>query len=548
MKKIFFTLIAIILFCCQFGQAQTPAAGRFPIGERLTYNISFASYPSAAFAETYVVSTGKYGDRDAVYVQGRVVTTDFVNAAFFSVDETRQLLVTPDTGLPLLSKVINDENGMPREKVTDHKGPAAAHDWLSALFQLRFSTAPSGVLSIQEDNGSIVQASYQLAGKAHVKTTAGEFDTVVLDVQITSFPKLQIYLSDDERRIPVVISYKHLKGVLRAELAGIQDLSPEPVAETTPKPQNTPPVVMPTPRPRATPIPYKNNQLLAEDLPFDLGETLTYRLTRPGTSTSIGTLVVQAAERKQFFGKDALLLSASVQQLTDGNSFFAAGDSIKSYVEPDTLLPQRTEINFHGALSLFNQVLQFDQATGKVTDGKGALYDIPVGTHDILSLAYALRSFNLKEVKPNKGPSGDIRVALFTSDGPVILTILSQAEETVDFQGKKLTAQVIFASIGQSTVKLWLSKDQDKLPLRINITSPTFAFNADLISVLQNPPPAGESSPSANVPGIPADMMKNMTVINPTMVNPTLSPSMLDTTTVNPTLVNPTPTPAIKRP
>jgi hypothetical protein len=202
-------------------------------------------------------------------------------------------------------------------------------------------------------------------------------------------------------------------------------------------------------------------------------------------------------------------------------------------------LPQRTEINFHGALSLFNQMLQFEQATGKVTDGKGALYDIPVGTHDILSLAYAIRSFNLKEVKPNKGPSGDIRVALFTSDGPVILTILSQAEETIDFQGKKIIAQVIFATIGQSTAKLWLSKDADKLPLRINVTSPTFAFNADLISVVQNPPPVSESSPSANVPGIPADLMKNVTVINPTMINPTLT----DLTTVNPA-----PTPAIKRP
>ncbi|HEV7645815.1 MAG TPA: DUF3108 domain-containing protein [Pyrinomonadaceae bacterium] len=539
MRKTFFTLIAIILFCCQFGQAQTPAAGRFPIGERLTYSITFATFPSAAFAETYVVSTGKYGERDAVYLQGRVKTTDFVNAAFFSIDETRQILVTPDTGLPLLSKVIKDENGMPREKVTDHKGPAGAHDWLSALFQLRFSATPSGVLNIQEDNGSIVQASYQLAGKAHIKTTAGEFDTVVIDVQNPSFPKMQVYLSDDERRIPVVVSYKHPKGIFRAELAGIQDLSPEPVAEATPRPQNTPPVVMPTPKPRATPLPYKNNQPLAEDLPFDLGETLTYRLSRPGAAGSFGTLVVQAAERKQFFGADSLLLSASVQQLTDSNSFFAAGDSIKSYVEPDTLLPQRTEINFHGALSLFNQMLQFDQATGKVTDGKGTPYDIPVGTHDILSLAYAIRSFNLKEVKPNKGPSGDIRVALFTSDGPVILTILSQPEEIIDFQGKKITAQVIFASIGQSTAKLWLSKDQDKLPLRINITSPTFAFNADLISVVQNPPPVSESSSSANVPGIPADLMKNMTVINPTMINPTLT----DLNTVNAA-----PAPAIKKP
>jgi hypothetical protein len=515
MRKILFTFLALIFFCCPLVQAQTSSTGRYQIGERLTYTISFANYPSAAFAELYVISGGKYGERDAVYLQSTLRTTDFVNAAFFSVDQTRQILVTPDSGLPMLSKIIFDENGMPREKVVDYKGTAAAHDWLSALYQIRFSTSPSGILNIQEDN-SIIQASYQIVGKAHDKTSAGDFDTLVYDIQNPTFPKLQIHLSDDDRRLPVVLTYKHVKGQIRAELAGIQNMSPEPTAENTPAPQNTPPVIAPTPKPRATPTPYKNNQPLADDLPFDLGETLTYKLSRPAGGNSIGTLVVEAKERRQFFGKDSLLLSASIQQLTDSSSFFAAGDTIKSYVEPDSFLPQRTEINFHGALSLFNQTLLFQQATGKVADAKGVIYEIPVGTHDILSLAYAIRSFNLKEVKPNKGPGSDIRVALFTVDGPVILTILSQPEETLDFQGKKITTQVIFANIGQSTAKIWLSKDQDRLPLRISITSATFAFNADLVSVVQNTPPIDETVAAPPVvPGFPSQMSPNPTLVNP---------------------------------
>ena len=560
MRKTFFTFTLLILFCCQPAQAQTSPSGRFKVGERLTYNVSFANFQNAAFAETYVISDGKYGERDAIYLQGKLRTTDFVKAAFFSIDETRQILVAPDSGLPLLSKIIYDEDGMPREKVNDYKGTAPSYDWLSALYQLRFSTAQSGVLSVQE-GADTIQLSYEVTGKARDKTAAGDFDTIVLDIQTTAFPKLQIHLSDDDRRFPVVLSYKHPKGVVRMELASIQDMSPEPVAENTPKPQNTPPVVAPTPKPRATPTPYINNQPLAQDLPFDLGETLTYKLSRPTAGNSFGTMVVQAKERKQFFGKDSVLLSATVQQLTDGNSFFTAGDSIQSYVEPESFLPRRTEINFHGALSLFNQTLLFQQSTGKVNDGKGAVYDIPVGTHDILSLAYAIRSFNVKDVKPNKPPGSDIRVALFTGDGPVILTILSQPEETIDFQGKKVVTQVIFATIGQSSAKLWLSKDQDRLPLRISIISPTFAFNADLISVVQNPPPVSESPDTSEfmTQGVPVQMPNNPTnptlsnPINPTMPNPTnpalSNPTLSVPTRADPTMVNnPQPPVVIKKP
>ncbi len=523
MRKIFFTFTIFIVLCCQFAFAQNPplpaaaiSAGRFSVGERLTYNVSFSNYPNAAFAETYVVSAGKYGARDAVYLQGKLVTTEMVNAVFFSVDETRQTLVSPDTGLPILSKKILGEGGIAREKLTDFKGNAAGFDWLSAIYQLRFSGASSGSLTIQEGD-DIFPITWKMIGKAHNKTAAGEFDTIVLEVQNPTFPGLQIYISTDEDRFPVVLTYRHPKGSIRAELAGIQDLSPEPVAETVTRPATTPtPIVVITPKPRVTPTPYQNNQPLAEDLPFDLGETLTFKLSRPGTNGSFGTMTIQAKERRQFFGKDSLLLNAAVQQITDSSSFFGAGDIVKSYVEPDSLLPQRTEINFRGALGQLNQTLQFDQATGKVTDSKGTPYDVPVGTHDILSLAYAIRSFNLKDAKPSKSPASDIRVALFTGDGPQVLTILSQPEETIDFQGKKVLAQVVFANIGQSTVKMWLSKDPDRLPLRLSVTGPVFSFNADLISVTQTPPLVDETSvtPMA-IPGIPANMSTNPTLVNP---------------------------------
>lgn len=508
MKKIFFTFTILIFICCQFIFAQNPPAaktgssGPFNIGERLTYNISFSNFNTAAYAETYVVSQGKYGTRDAVYLQGKFKTTDLVSAAFFSVDETRQTLVASDTGMPLLCKRIFNEGGFAREKLTDLKGAAAGFDWLSAIYHLRFAGNTDGSFAIQEGD-QVFQATYRMVGSAHNKTGAGEFDTVVLEVQNPTFPGLRVHISTDEQRLPVIITYKHPKGMIRAELAGIQELAPEPVVALTP--QTTPtPVTAATPKPRPTPTPYKNNQPLAEELPFDIGETLTYRLTRPGSANSFGTMAVQAKERRLFFSKDSLLLNVTVQEINEANSFFMAGDSVKSYVDPESLLPQRSEIVFKGALSTFNQVLNFDQTIGKVNDNRAAVVDIPVGTHDILSLAYAIRSFNLKDAKGGKAPGLDTRVALYTSDGPVILTILPQPEEFVDYQGKKIATQVVFTNVGQTQVKLWLSKDADRLPLRLSIASPTFSFIADLVSVTQITPAEDATGSPAGISGIPA--------------------------------------------
>lgn len=573
MRKILFNFTLVLFIFCQFSFAQkapkpdttivTPA-GTFTVGERLTYNISFANFTAGAYAETLVVSQGKYGDRDAVYLQGKVKSTDVLNAALFNVNETRQTLISTDTGMPLYSKTVFDESGNPREKITDYKGAAAGFDILSAIFHLRFSNLTTGSIAFQEGD-EVFQGTYKVIGKIRHKTPAGEFDTVTYAIKNSYLPDLQIHFTNDEQRLPVVITYKHSRGQFRAELASIQNVVPEPVAAETPRPTPTP-IVVSTPRPRPTPTPHINNQPLSADLPFQLGETLNYKISRPNTALPFGVMSVQAKERRQYNGKDSLLLVTSVGQITEPNSFFTTGDSIKSYVDPESLLPIRTEIVFRGTLSQFNQTLLFDQATGKVSDARATTTDVPVGTHDILSLAYAVRSFNLRDAKPNQGPGADTRVAIYTVDGPLILTILPQPEEIIDYLGQKIATQVIFTNIGQTTVKLWLSKEPGRLPLRLSVASPTFAFTADLTSVTQMPPivesitgPA-VSTPGTiqGIPGIPASAVRPNTpdpTLNavPSNVDPTRDPNikMLNTTNptlVNPTVANPTPTPGIKRP
>ena len=54
----------------------------YRVGERLTYNVSFSNFPSAAHVEVEVVSRGVYFGRDAVQLRAHVETTELSTLLF----------------------------------------------------------------------------------------------------------------------------------------------------------------------------------------------------------------------------------------------------------------------------------------------------------------------------------------------------------------------------------------------------------------------------------------------------------------------------------
>ena len=71
------------------------------------------------------------------------------------------------------------------------------------------------------------------------------------------------------------------------------------------------------------------------------------------------------------------------------------------------------ETKFDSAFVGLNQALTFDRQTGEVSFGGTQSIDSPIGTQTILSLMYAMRSFNLKPSKDPNNPVNDTRVASF---------------------------------------------------------------------------------------------------------------------------------------
>ena len=106
----------------------------FRLGERLTYNMSFGQFANAGYAEIYVVSRGKLGDKDAIELRSKLKTNDFVSAAFYLFDESRTTFASTETGLPLYIRKMSNAGILPQETITNFlTAPTVNFDFLTLI-------------------------------------------------------------------------------------------------------------------------------------------------------------------------------------------------------------------------------------------------------------------------------------------------------------------------------------------------------------------------------------------------------------------------------
>ncbi len=471
--------------------ASASADTQFRIGERITYTVGFEKFANVAYAELYTVSRGKLGAVEAVELRARVKTLNFISAAFYLVDESRTVFAAPDTGIPLYIAKIRNVGGLPNETIQNNLAtPTGNFDLVTMIYNIRHSEA-SGSFNISEGD-RIYTVTFQTTASERIKTDAGEFDTSLVNVQCEYFTEIglrdfRMNLSTDEAKIPVAVRFRTAKGEFFAKAASIQNLEPQTDPIPTPSLAATP---RPTPAPTITPTPtptptYAENLPLPADLSFDLGETLEYRLSTGGKV--VANFVLSAAERKQVQGLDSLILTATVTDAPMGP--FAKGDSIRAVVDPETLGPRQIEMKFSGGLAAASQTVVFDEKTNTIMFNGTSRIEGPVGTHGILSLLYAMRSFNLKPSKDTTNPINDTRVAVFWENRPYVFTLRPSTAETIKQQNQDISAQLISISTGNPqldslNLKVWLSNDQRRVPLRFTAGQ----YQADLISDKTIPP------------------------------------------------------------
>jgi hypothetical protein len=182
--------------------------------------------------------------------------------------------------------------------------------------------------------------------------------------------------------------------------------------------------------------------------------------------------------RARYFERDGLFLSVVAQTTGAAAQLFTARDQIDSYVDPKALLPYKTVLDLHEGRRRLTETLTLTQETGTAVSDKGKKIDIPVGTHDYLSFFYALRTFNLNPTKKSA-------ISILVENKPKTLFVDALKRETIQLGERAIPAIALSLTTDDPEpdrykLRMWISDDSRRLPLRFTCTTQLGPLRADL--------------------------------------------------------------------
>ena len=498
LKRPIISTLTILLLALMFpvsAQQNGDGAYRFSqspyqIGERLTYNVSFSNFPSAAHAEFHIVSRGVFFGRDAIQLRAHVETTGLVNVALLAINNDYTTYIDPDNGLPFRSEETARNATTSADSFHDfnqaagneaippkQKGFPGTYDLLSAFYRARaLPLADGGQYSfVIRGEAAEYHAELKVTGRDATMTNVGSFNTIVTRVSVDNSPvrNLRIYFSDDERHVPVLITGRVGPSHFEAELAASEIVKPPvpeaPAPETTVKPAPMPPPTSSAPPPVPT---------THENWPFTVGEQLNYQIFIGSDATPMAVATFQVRGRSRYFERDGYFLTANAQTTNALARLFVARDQVDSYVEPQALLPFRTVMSLMEGQRRLNQTLTVNQDNGTATNDQGTKIEIPVGTHDYVSFFYAVRTFNLTLNRRSA-------VSVLVENKPKTLFVQSQKRETIQLGQHSVPAIAVSITTDDPVpdkyqLRMWISDDRRRLPLRITCATQLGVLRADL--------------------------------------------------------------------
>ena len=228
--------------------------------------------------------------------------------------------------------------------------------------------------------------------------------------------------------------------------------------------------------------PQPQGQTPAQNLPFKIGEKLTYDISFKGVSA--GTAVIHAVEKTKYNGQEVVRLVHSVQSKEWINTIYKVENKAQSYLQIETLQPLRFDNQTRSGSRQLNEYVIFEpeKKTAKyyrkkkdetVFSLRTEHKETPQKIQDPLSLLYYIRQFQLEKDKW-------ISIKVCTGKRICELQLTSVKEKKLEIEGvgkftavktdfKWLTkegeqtqAEGLFASKGK--LELWLDKET-KIPL-----------------------------------------------------------------------------------
>ncbi len=225
-------------------QKRTQRIKAFQPGELLSYEVTWLSMragtasmevkrearPDGSDALRFEVISKSAGVVDKLYQLGDTIGSVFDPEALQSLSyslqaqhgkRTRRRVIAFDYGQRKATMRLNDD---PPETVPL---PGPVQDPLTALYYLRTQDfSPDKPVKFKAlDSDQVSDVEIELLGREHVKTPAGEFDAIKVRARrgfFVSEGEVVIWLTDDERRIPVLLRGKAPLGQIEFALTGMK--------------------------------------------------------------------------------------------------------------------------------------------------------------------------------------------------------------------------------------------------------------------------------------------------------------------------------------
>jgi hypothetical protein len=170
---------------------------------------------------------------------------------------------------------------------------------------------------------------------------------------------------------------------------------------------------------------------------------------------------------------------------------FRVRDEFETYLDEEALIPWKATKKVHEGRYTDSDFILFDHKKRVATSRRGKL-DIPENTHDLISAIYYARSLDMRRAKP-----GDLFPVTFYLDNKnyefrfKFLGREEIATEAGKFKALKVMPQVIEGRVFKDSeaITLWVTDDENKIPLRAQSEIWVGSLQADLIDYkgLRNP-------------------------------------------------------------
>lgn len=250
MKRIL--ALAVLLIPLWVLASSVPARADLPFGpgEKLSYNI-YWTFVLAGSATLETLETGPVEGREALHFRALARSTPFIDT-FYKVRDSIESWVDPAMTHAILYRKDQSEGDYVRNYLVrfDTNGnvayryskgalknavsiPSGTFDPLSMLFLFRTKTLYQGFEFVAPvtDGEKSITGTAKVLRRERIKTPAGEFDTLLVEPDVRNiggvFRKspdatLQVWITNDARRIPVRVKSKVVVGHFSMELTGYE--------------------------------------------------------------------------------------------------------------------------------------------------------------------------------------------------------------------------------------------------------------------------------------------------------------------------------------